>query len=163
MAALFRPDPSTSDARLIEGCLQGDELAWSAFVDKYRKLVYAIILQYCPDPDEASDLFQAVWLDVYNDLPKLRTVEAVRGWLGQLARHKCFHWKERWRARQGREQQADENQGLEEIADDQASADLLDLGIERDQLVRDAIQRLPLRCREMVELLFFTQPPMPYK
>ena len=34
--------------------------------------------------------------------------------------------------------------------------------LEREQLVRDAIAQLPVRCREMIELLFFQQPPLPY-
>lgn len=158
------PDPSWPDDRLIEGCLQGDQRAWEAFVDKYRKLVYAIIVRYSRDAEESSDLFQAVWLDVYNDLPKLRAREAVRGWLAQLARHKSFHWKERWRARERRELHPDDERGLEQIADPrQASAIEVDLDLERDQLVRDAILRLSVRCRELVQLLFFSQPPLPYK
>ena len=35
--------------------------------------------------------------------------------------------------------------------------------LERDQLVREAIFNLSPRCREMIELLFFSHPPMPYK
>lgn len=163
MASLLRPEASWADERLIEGCLQGQDGAWEAFVDKYRKLVYAIVLQYCSDSEDASDLFQSVWLDVYNDLPKVRTREAVRGWLAQLTRHKCFHWKERWRAREKREQRLDDEEGLEEIADHQVSAFEVDLGLERDQQVREAIDRLSTRCRELVKLLFFTQPPLPYK
>ena len=34
--------------------------------------------------------------------------------------------------------------------------------LEREQLVRDAIAQLPPRCREMIEMLFFQQPPMAY-
>ena len=34
--------------------------------------------------------------------------------------------------------------------------------IEREQMVREAIGQLPPRCREMIELLFFEQPPVPY-
>lgn len=157
-----RPDPGWPDERLIDGCLAGDPDAWEAFVDKYRKLVYAIVVRYSADGEEAADLFQAVWLDVYNDLPKLRAREAVRGWLAQLARNKCFHASERRRSRLRRELPAEEQGGLEEIADPRP-ADEEDREIERDQLVRDAIGRLSARCREMVQLLFFTQPPLPYK
>jgi DNA-directed RNA polymerase specialized sigma24 family protein len=34
--------------------------------------------------------------------------------------------------------------------------------LEREQLVQDAIAQLPPRCREMIELLFFESPPLPY-
>lgn len=163
MTAWFRPDPGWPDDRLVEGCLQGDQGAWEAFVEKYRKLVYSIILQYSSDQDDAADLFQAVWLDVYNDLPKLRTVEAVRGWLAQLTRHKCFHWKQRYRTRDRHELRPDDDTSLEAIADTSDSFTEEGLEVERDQQVREAIQRLSTRCRELVQLLFFTQPPLPYK
>ena len=34
--------------------------------------------------------------------------------------------------------------------------------LEREQLVRDCIEMLPPRCRQMITLLFFEQPPQPY-
>jgi DNA-directed RNA polymerase specialized sigma24 family protein len=34
--------------------------------------------------------------------------------------------------------------------------------LEQEQLVQDAIAQLPPRCREMIELLFFESPPLPY-
>jgi DNA-directed RNA polymerase specialized sigma24 family protein len=34
--------------------------------------------------------------------------------------------------------------------------------LEQEQLVQDAIAQLPPRCREMMELLFFESPPLPY-
>ncbi len=34
--------------------------------------------------------------------------------------------------------------------------------MEREQMVREAMAGLPPRCREMIELLFFEHPPMPY-
>jgi DNA-directed RNA polymerase specialized sigma24 family protein len=34
--------------------------------------------------------------------------------------------------------------------------------VQQEQLVRDAIQKLSPRCAEMVRMLFFEQPPVPY-
>ena len=34
---------------------------------------------------------------------------------------------------------------------------------EREQLVRDAVTALSSRCREIIRLLFYEQPPVPYK
>jgi RNA polymerase sigma factor (sigma-70 family) len=35
--------------------------------------------------------------------------------------------------------------------------------LEREQLVRDSIEMLPPRCRQMITLLFFEHPPQPYQ
>jgi DNA-directed RNA polymerase specialized sigma24 family protein len=34
--------------------------------------------------------------------------------------------------------------------------------VEKDQMVRDAIDQLPARCKQMIELLFFEHPPIAY-
>jgi RNA polymerase sigma factor (sigma-70 family) len=34
--------------------------------------------------------------------------------------------------------------------------------IERRQMVREALDELPSRCREMIEFLFLKDPPLPY-
>jgi RNA polymerase sigma factor (sigma-70 family) len=47
------------------------------------------------------------------------------------------------------------------LADPVVPPDML-AEIEREQLVQDAMAQLPQRCREMIELLFFESPPLPY-
>lgn len=154
------PHPSWEDERLVKLCLQGSEGAWSALVDKYKNLVYAVIMKYGVSQDDGADLFQAVWLDVHNDLDKLRNQNAVKPWLISLVRNKCYHWQTKKRRIAANEVKGEEEDELAEIASfDPTFTD----DLEQDQLIREAIQGLPDRCREMVHLLFFHQPPLPYK
>ncbi len=37
------------------------------------------------------------------------------------------------------------------------------VAVEQEQLVRDSIGLLPPRCREMIAMLFFEQPPLRYE
>lgn len=154
------PQPDWADEKLVSLCLRGSEAAWSALVDKYKKLVYAVVLKYGANPEEAADLFQSVWLDVYNDLPQLRNTTAVKPWLISLVRNKCYHWKTRKVQESAQELDSVESEHLELLAveDPEFVAEL-----ETDQLIREAISALPDRCREMVHLLFFADPPLPYK
>jgi len=154
------PVPSWSDKRLVEECLNGGEAAWSALVDKYKNLSYSIILKYRTGSEEAADLFQSVWLDAYNDLPKLRKRDAVKPWLISLTTHKCYHWKKKQKRY---ELQALNEIDAEELEEQTATAPMFLEELERDQLVRDAILSLNPRCQEMIRLLFFASPPLPYK
>jgi RNA polymerase sigma factor (sigma-70 family) len=143
-----------SDRELVEACLAGEAQAWEALLEKYKKLIYSVPLRYQLSPDDAADIFQSVCLDLYRELPGLRSADAVRGWLVRVAAHKSLRWK----VRGSRFEQYDSEQGEEgSPAMPDWAADL-----ERDQLVRESIAALPSRCRELVRMLFFEDPPRPY-
>ncbi|HTX37943.1 MAG TPA: sigma-70 family RNA polymerase sigma factor [Bryobacteraceae bacterium] len=146
-----------NNARLVEECLRGSEQAWNTLVDRYKNLIYSIPLRYGAPPQDAADIFQAVCLDLFNELPRLREVEALQGWLIKVTSHKCYHWK---RQRCAQSAQCDEK-ALEGISDGAPGADLV-AELEQDQMVREAVAKLPGRCKEMIELLFFEHPPLPY-
>ncbi len=145
------------NARLVEQCLQGDERAWRILVDRYKNLVYSIPLKYGAPHEDAADIFQSVWLDLFNELARLRDAEALQGWLIRVTTHKCYHWKQQ-QAANGRFEDREAEAGG---ADGVASTDLL-AEVEREQLVRDAMALLPARCREVIRLLFFEHPPLRY-
>lgn len=146
------------DARLVQACRDGDEEAWASLIHRYRRLIYSIPVRYGAQPADAADIFQAVCLELYAELPKLRKVESLRSWLISVTTHQAFHWKQRLRKRTSRESDAEE---AETTLAAPPMPDLLE-ATEREQTLRDAIATLPPRCREMVQLLFFADPPLPY-
>lgn len=146
-----------SDEQLVAECLQGNQNAWEAMVQKYRNLVYSVPVKYRMPPQDAADVFQAVWTELFAELPKLRNAGALRSWLITVAGHKCYQWKR---------QQATQDQAEDatlELVDPQVSYPDWRQVVEREQMLRDALFQLPPRCREMVRLLFYQQPPLPYK
>ena len=147
-----------TNTRLVEECLRGNEHAWRVLVDRYKNLVYSIPLRYGAPHQDAADIFQAVCLELFNELPRLREAEALQGWLIRVTTHKCYHWR-----RQQKNVTTEWNDvEIDSVPEDaQLPADAL-AELEREQIVRDAITTLPARCREMIELLFFEIPPIPY-
>jgi len=155
---LRTPDRTWSDARLIRGCLNGDDRAWAALIDKYKNLIYSIPLKYGASPEDAADIFQSVCLELFNELPRLRKVAAFRSWLITVTAHQAFQWKRRTRRRAEDELTPAEEETLET----DPSPDLLEQ-VEREQVLREAIAELPPRCREMITMLFFQEPQVPYR
>jgi RNA polymerase sigma factor (sigma-70 family) len=149
-----------SDARLVQACLDGDEVAWSALVDRYKHLIYSVPFKYHATPDDAADIFQAVCIELFTTLPRLRKVESLRSWLLTVAAHQCFHWKRRQKRRAERENELLDDTQVVAAA---PIAPEIQAALEREQTVRDAIRQLPPRCQELVRLLFFEEPPLPYK
>lgn len=146
------------DTRLVQGCLRGSEEAWSALVDKYKNLIFSIPIKYGFSADDATDIFQAVCLELLSELPKLRKPKALPKWIMQITAHKCFHWKQQ---QQRRVEASDpEDEKLEQSEPPRAEAILREA--EEEQGLRQVISELPPRCRELVRLLFFEEPPRPY-
>jgi RNA polymerase sigma factor (sigma-70 family) len=143
-----------TNTRLVAECLRGNEQAWSVLVDRYKDLVFAIPLRYGAPQQDAADIFQAVWLELFNELARLRDAEALQAWLIRVTTHKCYHWKQR----QASATDVDE---IEIPANGTLPHDVLSQ-LEREQMLREAVAQLPPRCREMIGLLFFHQPPLPY-
>jgi RNA polymerase sigma factor (sigma-70 family) len=152
-----RADWASSDRKLVSACLAGDEEAWAALVRKYKNLIYVIPLRYGAPPEDAADIFQAVCIELFRELPRLRNADCLRGWLMTVSAHQSFHWKRRKARQQERELEGLDTEQLGSVLPADVSAEL-----ERDQLVREAVQQLPERCRELVRLLFYEQPAVPY-
>jgi RNA polymerase sigma factor (sigma-70 family) len=153
------PAQEWSNTRIVAACLAGDERAWSALLDRYKSLIYSIPLRYGAPPQDAADIFQAVCLDLFNELPRLRDAEALQAWLIRVTTNKCYHWKRR---QLNRDSNLDEDLVEHLSALDAIPPDVL-AALEKEQMVREAIAHLPPRCRQMIELLFFEHPPMPYR
>ncbi len=89
------------DADLLEACRAGDEAAWRCLVDRYSKLIYGIPLKvFGLSLQEAEDVYQDTFIQLYEHLPQLRNNGSFRAWLGRIVRNQCL---DRMR-RNGREQ-----------------------------------------------------------
>lgn len=156
--AEVKPKIFWENKRIVGGCLSGDETAWDAFLDKYKNLIYSIPIKYRFSADDASDIFQAVCMDVLTELPKLREPDALPKWLIQMTSHRCFHWK--------REQQryvsSDPEESAELLDDLSPLKDELLVEAEQEQILRETVASLPGRCHQLVQMLFFDSTIRPY-
>ena len=157
ISILTPKDAAAEDERLVQECLNGDERAWNRLIEKYKRLIYSVPVKYRMSPDDASDVFQNVCVDLFTNLSKLRKVESLRSWLITVATHKCFHFK-----KQQRGQDVELDAMEQEMAEEIAPAPEVLQEIQEEQAVRDAIVKLSPRCAQLVQLLFFEQPPVPY-
>jgi RNA polymerase sigma factor (sigma-70 family) len=158
--SLGEPNATWSDSRLVRECLAGNDRAWAALIGKYKNLIYSIPLKYGARPEDAADIFQSVCLELFAELPRLRSTGALRSWLITVTAHASFHWK--MRRRRHAEQELTEIEAEHLEADEAVPTEVLE-EVQRDQMVREAVAKLPRRCREIIRLLFFEDPPIPYR
>jgi len=153
------PAPEQTDAMLIDACLSGDERAWALLIERYKKLIYSFPRRYGADPSDAADVFQLVCAELFVSLPRLRKHESLRSWITAVASHQAYHWK-RHHVKLAVREGADPETSAEAVAVP-CGSDLEQA--EREQMVREAVAQLPPRCRELVRLLFYQDPPVPYE
>lgn len=76
-----------SDAALVQLCRSGDSRAWERLVERFSRYVHAIAVNgFRLSPADAEEVFQEVFMRVYEHLGELRDEDAVRPWVAQLTR-----------------------------------------------------------------------------
>lgn len=145
LLAQLKPTPSWSDRRLARRCLAGHEDAWQALVEKYQRLVYALALEHGFPGDEAAEIFQQVWLEVLRHLETHAGERSIRRWLVRTTRDVCVERHRRLGPAAGAEQVP--HVRPRRIAE-----------LERQQSLRESLDRLCPRCRQLIQLLFYSEP-----
>jgi RNA polymerase sigma factor (sigma-70 family) len=154
--ALRQPEPD--DAELVDRLRHGDERAWAEFLDRYERLIYAVPRRMGFDADEAADVLQEVALAFLRGLPRLRDAKTVPRWLAQAA----YRIARDRRARHRRELRPDDESFWETVADPVPEvAETLEVFRARQE-VRAALAQLSERCRDLLSLLFLTDPAPSY-
>jgi RNA polymerase sigma factor (sigma-70 family) len=142
---------------LVRSAAKGDGRAWSQLVEHYSRYVFSL-LRSCRVPErEQADAFQYVFVELHKALPELNNTEKLAPWIRQTTLRHAIRLRERL-------SRAVLDSETESVLDLQQSPDIVKAleETERDRLVREAVQSLQERCRELVTLLFFTDPPTPY-
>jgi RNA polymerase sigma factor (sigma-70 family) len=146
---------SWSDERLVRACLDGNQEAWSALIERYKRLIYSIPVKWNLSSEDANDVFQSVCVDLYSELSRLREPRALPKWLIQTALHKCARLKQQ-------QSRFVDQEITEHLAPVSAAADSILAEVEQEQILRDAVAGVPARCAEMIRMLFFESPARPY-
>ncbi len=147
---------AADDEKLVQQCCRGDQEAWIRLIDRYKSLIYSVPVKNNFSPEDAADIFQSVCVELFTYLSRLRKIESLRSWLITVALHKCLHWKKQ------RQRQIEFDAVDELTAAASAIAPDVLRELRREQAVRDAMEQLPPRCAELIRMLFFEQPPVPY-
>jgi RNA polymerase sigma factor (sigma-70 family) len=149
-------EAALSDEQLIHRCLDGDQQAWAALIDRYKNLIYSIPMKLGMHQD-AGDIFQAVCVSWLANLSQLREERALPKWLIQTSYHECL----RHQRAAGRTVELDSSE-LETPVDAKPLAENVVIESEEEQTLRAAVAELPERCMHLIRMLFFETPTRPY-
>jgi RNA polymerase sigma factor (sigma-70 family) len=157
----------STDTTLIERCRQGDGQAWELLVERYQRLVYSIPRRAGLDNEQAADVFQQVFVALYENVHRLEHPERLAAWLATTAR------RESWRI--SRQQRTANAVTLPNVYDEQGTSSLdmvPDTAIlpdeqleqlEQQHIIRQKVMTLDDRCRTLLTMLFYQADPPSYQ
>ena len=149
-------DPVVTD--LMTRARNGEQQAWDALVDRYAPLIWSICRRYRLADADADDVGQSVWLQLVDQLDRIRDPAALPGWLATTTRRECSRVL---RTAQG-QRPARYALDTENIPDEHGvTAEQELLVTEAHTALREAFLHLPPRCQQLIALLT-EDPPLSY-
>ena len=148
----MQAEPSqSSDSDLLHALARGDEAALAAIYDRYRLILFGLVLRILRDRAEAEDVLQEVFLQVWR---RASDFDEARGraftWLVTIARSRAL---DRLRAAGSRARLAEG--AAQTPRDDTGDAALDAVKSETGAIVRQALAELPDEQRRTLFLAYF--------
>ena len=148
----MRPDPAQiSDNDLLRAVACGDESALAATYDRYRLILFGLVMRILHDRGEAEDVLQDVFLQVWR---RAAEFDEARGraftWLATLTRNRAI---DRLRALKTRGWLAQDT--AETLAEEASDAATEALKSEQHAILRRALADLPEEQQRTLYLAYF--------
>ncbi len=154
----FRLSPDES--ALIDRCLVGDDTAFDQIVHRYQDMVFNLSCRLLGGYDEAVDLSQEVFLQVYRKLSSFRRDASLRTWIYRIVINRAKNRQRWWKRRIGEmtalpleEVESRPRSGVAaRLASDDVAPDEALARKEQGQILHRAIERLPFQQRTILLL-----------
>ncbi|MDD2621252.1 MAG: sigma-70 family RNA polymerase sigma factor, partial [Syntrophomonadaceae bacterium] len=136
----------------IESFLAKDPQAFEELINNYKAYVFAIILRFVSNPEDAQDIAQEVFLQLYRSLEEYQP-DHLKAWIGRITANKAIDWK---RKRSRQIELLDSDMERQAIPGAMAmSPEQVMLKQERESQVKDLCRSLPPRySRVMIKYHF---------
>jgi RNA polymerase sigma-70 factor (ECF subfamily) len=92
---------SLDESALIQRCLSGDDTAFDQIVSRYQDMVFNLALRLLGKREEALDLSQEVFFQVYRKLGSFRQDASLRTWIYRIVINRGKNSQRWWRRREG--------------------------------------------------------------
>ncbi len=141
---------------LIEASLDGNQDAWAELVTRYGRLVMSVTRHCGLRENDAHDVFQKVFMFLFDQLPKLRDRSSLAKWLITTTGRTAW----RHRLQSGNAIPLD---GASNAQDESPAPPAVVLRWEQQHQIRQALRRLGGRCEQLLSALYLEQPRPTYE
>jgi RNA polymerase sigma factor (sigma-70 family) len=75
---------------LIDACMQNNRFAQRTLYDRYKRAMYTLAYRLTGDFDEANDVLQDAFLDVFKNLSSFRKDASLGAWIKTIVARKAY-------------------------------------------------------------------------
>jgi RNA polymerase sigma-70 factor, ECF subfamily len=151
----YSPQPTLSlEAQELLAARRHDPRAFEALVQRHQRGVYNFCLRLLGQPDDAADVAQETFVQLYSHLGRLDQAEPLAPWLFRVARNRCIDVIRRRRTVPLMNWSDDDASAASEPAAEDPLPDELLERADLQRLLADAIQALPPGAAEVVALRY---------
>lgn len=143
-----------SDGELVRSCRKGDQAAWDLLVERYQRLIYAVPRRAGLSEEQASDVFQEVFLTLLQKIDELEQPEKIRSWIVTTAKFKTWGVIRGSRFVYSPETEEEMEAEMTSIVDKAPLADDLLVELEEQHMIRTALEKLEERCRTILSMIY---------
>jgi len=90
---------ATGEVALLDQCRRGDPMAFARLVDLHEAMVFNLATRLLGDAEEARDLSQEVFLQVYRSLGRFRGTSSLKTWIYRIVVNQCHNRRRFWKRR----------------------------------------------------------------
>ena len=150
------PLADEDDASLVARCRRDEGPAWAVLVQRYQRLVYAIVRRLGLDEHGAADVFQTVFTRLVQHLPRIQDPTRLQAWIVTTAKREALLQRQRGQrtVSMTRADDAHDEAAEWDLADEAPIAEAALQDLQQLNQLRNALDRLDVRCRDLLLLLF---------
>lgn len=151
-----------SDADLWKACVAGDALAWEQLVDRFQRLIYSIPRRAGLSEEQCSDVFQDVFLLLFQKLDQIEQPDRIRSWIVTTSKFKTWGIVRSSKGLHAPAEDGEMELEMERFADHSPLADELLIELEQQHLIRTALKHLDEKCRTIISMIYLSEPAASY-
>jgi len=147
------------DIVLIQSVLGGNTKDFELIWNRYHKLIYAHVLKLVRNIDDADDIVQDTFIKAFNALHTYNQSYPFTAWLYKISSNTCIDYFRRKRIRPvSIESIQKTTTSIYDIIPDQSiGIDFTLINVETKDALHKAIEKLPDRYRECIEMRHFQE------
>lgn len=155
--------PQFNDDNLLEGLIQGDSEAFDSLITLYQDKVVNTCTRFVYDHQEAEDVAQDVFIEIYQSVDNFRGQSKLSTWIYRIAVTKSLDYmrKKTRKKRMGKVKRLfgmdSEDETKIDLQDDSPTPDEIFDSQEQAKILNQAINSLPENQRTAIILSNFEQ------